>query len=234
MRGYLLVVLATGSVACKASTLSESRRVLEDHRVVMVNIHGGTHHHLRGSTAIQPFLLDLTPISSREYARCVDDGVCNPAQSDAQSKYCNLQYGEERAAHPINCLTYDQAVTFCGWRRARLPTADEWRWVAENRGLRTKYPWGRRAHPSPICKIRDEKSYATCPVGSGHATRDGVLDMGENVAEWVSVGKQEGAVMGTPPDERALSERKRDLSRTRFLSDVKGIGIGARCARDLP
>jgi len=201
----------------------------------MALIAGGRHHHLGKTVAVSSFFLDIAPVTVGEYASCVARGACTPARGSVQVECCNFAYGLERASHPINCVTYEQAVSFCRWRGARLPVASEWRWAAENRWRRTSYPWGRRPFPPRgTCVPLYVENYSTCPVRQGHSTVDGILGMGENVEEWVSLADGLGATMGNPPEpeSRALSERERDLSLSVYSPEYTGIRTGIRCARD--
>lgn len=202
----------------------------------MVRIAGGLHRHLGAKHVIKPFLLDVTEVTTGSYLLCVRDGACTPAPARdfSQSELCNLAHSASRSSHPINCVTYAQAAAFCRWRGARLPTANEWRWTAENRWRRTKFPWGNRPFSRHPCKpSKEDAPCVTCPAGSGHATRDGVLDMGENVAEWVSVEVERGAEMGIPAHGgRTLSEREMDPTEFMYSPDYLGAPLGFRCAND--
>ena len=122
------------------------------------------------------------------YAACVASGVCSPA---AAGPNCNAA-SRGRGAHPINCVTRDQASAFCTWRAARLPTEAEWE-VAARGPTQRRYPWGSQY---PSC------AYATMAVlyGAGCGTKhtsaageppedmswSGIRGLGSNVAEWTS------------------------------------------------
>ncbi len=235
MRASRTICLAIGAFSI-ASCMWPSTRIisateLELSRDDMVLIPEGRHRHMGRTIDIDPFFLDVNEVTTGAYLLCVRDGACSPTTTYLQGEYCNLPHGEERAHHPINCVKYEQAVAFCRWRNARLPSADEWRWAAENRGFRTKFPWGCRRSPPRTCI--PAQGFATCPVGGGYATRDGILDMGENVSEWVRTAENTGAEMGAPFERRALSERERDLSLDNYSPGFTGIDVGIRCARDL-
>ena len=58
---------------------------------------------------LAPYRLDATEVTVRAYTACVDDGVCTAAITGG---HCN--YGvSDRALHPINCVTFDQAAAYC-------------------------------------------------------------------------------------------------------------------------
>ena len=129
------------------------------------------------------FCLDRTPVTIDAYQFCVGSGVCTPAvQSD---KRCNRP-GTDRGDHPVNCVTWLQANNYCAFRRARLPTEEEWEFAARGAEGRA-YPWGDAApfeDGSPIQALTD----GTHPVGQRPetATPEGIQDLAGNVWEWTS------------------------------------------------
>lgn len=155
------------------------------------------------AVTVLDFLLDDIEVTAGAYAECVASGACTPADTDG---YCNAGKAD-RQNHPINCVDYSQAESYCRWRGGRLPTEAEWEYAARGSTNR-EYPWGA-AQPSPrllnacgsecvaAAKIRgqDWKSMysgddgwpETAPVGSYPDGKSpfGALDMAGNVWEWV-------------------------------------------------
>jgi formylglycine-generating enzyme required for sulfatase activity len=162
------------------------------------------------------FCLDLNEVTVADHAACVARGRCAQpvayAANDRLDQYrafCNWHRPAPRENHPINCVSFDQARTFCAKRGARLPTDVEWTWAATN-GSTTTFPWGTETPgaarvngcgaecpPAVIAATgRDEMKAAyagndgfgdTAPVGSFARgdNRWGVHDLAGNVAEFV-------------------------------------------------
>jgi len=112
------------------------------------------------------------------------------------ARYCNW-LSRQAGLSPA----YDEK-TWAADRRAdsfRLPTEAEWEYVATGRGEGREYPWGN-AVPRPMVHgnftgaaaldpptlMRSQEAQGTAVVGSfpQGASRDGILDLAGNVAEW--------------------------------------------------
>jgi formylglycine-generating enzyme required for sulfatase activity len=127
---------------------------------------------------LRPYLLDRTEVTVGQYSKCVKAGECTPAGTGSA---CNGN-NRERKSHPVNCVAWDQADTFCRWRGARLPTEAEWEFAARGTDGR-KYPWG---NDEPGIAQLHWQARETVPVG-GHpsgASPFGVLDLAGSVWEW--------------------------------------------------
>ena len=137
---------------------------------------------------LDAFRIDRTEVTVAQYAACVQDGVCSAANSDLWT--CN--WGKaERDDHPINCVDWKQARTYCRWAGKRLPTGAQWEKAARGTDGRL-YPWGD-AKASCRMAVMDDGgngcgSGGTMPVGSrpAGASPYGALDMSGNVYEWVA------------------------------------------------
>ena len=138
---------------------------------------------------LQPFLLDKTEVTAKAYKRCVDEHRCSAPPMKAG---CN--YGTAgRENHPINCVDWEQASTYCKAHGKRLPTEEEWEFSARGpKGI--KYPWGKGAPASQACwngdgnSVGKNKRESTCEVGvtTGDRSPFGILDLGGNVSEWTA------------------------------------------------
>ncbi len=124
-----------------------------------------------------------------------------PPESDAvwyspQGGASNI---ENLASHPVVQVSWYDAVLYCQWRGARLPTNAEWEKAA--RGVDGYlYPWGNSFDGTKLnycdtncVEINKDDAFndqyeRTAPVGSypDGASPYNVLDMSGNVSEWVS------------------------------------------------
>lgn len=179
----------------------------------MVPLAGGSYAMANGGpfVTVQPFCIDATEVTVTAYAACVKAGRCgedHPGQTTADGKHfsadarCNSGVNG-RGDHPMNCVDWAQAWTYCKAVGKRLPMEEEWEWAARGGDLGRTYPWGStapdvssRGPGSMLCwsaipaprpgeaamPMRD----STCPVGSfpeGDAP-GGIHDLLGNVWEW--------------------------------------------------
>ncbi|MBH25697.1 MAG: hypothetical protein CMH57_14845 [Myxococcales bacterium] len=137
------------------------------------------------------FWIDVHEVTVDAYAACVRAGECGePARTRTNSSYCNWGY-EDRGNHPINCVTWQQAVDFCEWKGRRLPTEAEWEKAARGTDGKT-YPWGEEKASCSRAVMDDGGDGCgedrTWEVGSKPegVSPYGAHDMAGNVWEWVS------------------------------------------------
>jgi formylglycine-generating enzyme required for sulfatase activity len=135
------------------------------------------------------FQIDRLEVTVAKYAACVKAGRCS-TDGLTDSELCN--WGKaDRTDHPVNCVDWNEASSYCQWAGMRLPTEAEWEKAA--RGDQAPvYPWGN-TEPSCRVAIMDDGGDgcardSTWPVGSrpGGASPYGALDMAGNVWEWVA------------------------------------------------
>lgn len=147
------------------------------------------------------FAIDRTEVSAAAYDACVQKKACTPAGT---GENCTAGIpGKER--HPINCITWSQADSYCRFADKRLPTEAEWEKAARG-GDQKKFVWGD-AWPPPANSGNfadrtavslkphwhaiggyDDGFAATAPVDSMPEARapQGNLHMAGNVAEWTA------------------------------------------------
>jgi len=136
------------------------------------------------TVAMESFLAGRYEVTVAQYRECVATGACLPAGDDSG---CNgPKTGTDR--HPINCVTWEDASSYCMWAGARLGSESEWEYAARGTDGR-KYPWGNQG---PTCllawtAVDNCAGPYTREVGSFPAGKSafGCMDMAGNVSEWI-------------------------------------------------
>jgi len=149
--------------------------------------------------------------------------------------------------HPVTKVTWNGAVRFASWRKARLPTEAEWEKAARGTaGL--AYPWGDTFLSEIVSCCGDSLRQ----IGSfpGGASPYGVMDMAGNAWEWVSDAWSADYYQQSPehdPDGPPFDGRYRVLRGGSYASNSHTMrcayrghhfpekfiaGVGFRCARD--
>jgi formylglycine-generating enzyme required for sulfatase activity len=208
------------------------------------------------AVTLDGFWMDRTEVTNAQYRRCVEAGVCRaPTTCD---------WGEptfddaSQADHPVGCVDWRGAQTYCEWAGARLPTEAEWEYAA--RGPEGNiYPWGHTFEGARLnhCDANCESPWAdetvddgyaeSAPVGSypDGASWCGALDLAGNVWEWVAdwLGPYPDEAQTNPTGpatgrERVLrgsswvydEERFRTSARDFIVPAERDSPIGFRCA----
>ena len=165
----------------------------------------------RHKATVSPFAMGKHEVTNREFERFdpkhrrFRDGyswrdgepVIYVSWRDA-ARYCNWLSTRAGLKAAYDEKTWAVELKADGFR---LPTEAEWEYVARGRGEGRKYPWGNEAPLSTTHgnfagdkaleinpTVRSVEAAGTTVVGSypAGASRDGVLDLAGNVAEWCS------------------------------------------------
>jgi formylglycine-generating enzyme required for sulfatase activity len=171
------------------------------------------------NVTLDAYCIDLYETTAKQYKACSDIGKCRRVTNEVdwpkitpQDKklYAPLcTFGKpELEEHPINCISWEMADTYCKAQDKRLPTEAEWEYATRGPDGRI-YPWGDEAPTSkhlnacgtecvawgkkngtPFTALypQDDGYAATAPVGKFEAgkSRFGPYDVVGNVWEWVS------------------------------------------------
>lgn len=178
---------------------------------------------------LKPYCIDRTEVTVAQYAECVAANACsdipltgskdddgdgkNDFEDDPgdplglQVKFwrenCGGPHQSRRQDHPMDCVFWIDAVTYCHHAGKLLPDATHWVWAANGAQRQPKtYPWGDESPQADHACWSGGGNAArpsTCPVGSvpKDATPQGVLDMAGNVPEWTTTSLD---MKGNPTD----------------------------------
>ena len=160
---------------------------------------GMTDEQPRHKVYLDGYWVDKTEITNAMYTDCVKAGNCSKPSS-------LIFYNDDAYAdHPVEYVSWNDAVNYCSWAGRRLPTEAEWEKVSTwdpYANQQRVYPWGNDYECSrgnfddeteldaslmPDGKVGCDGFVRSAPVGSfpNGASVYGALDLGGNVWEWV-------------------------------------------------
>ncbi|MBW1808971.1 MAG: formylglycine-generating enzyme family protein [Deltaproteobacteria bacterium] len=141
------------------------------------------------SVTVPAFEIMKTEVTILQYKECHLEEICTGIYGGND---CN-QKNDGLEKHPVNCASWQQAVTFCDWAGGRLPTEAEWEYAARN-GSQDEYPWGDEQATCEFAVMKDPEAVgsgcnplhtqAVCSKSAGNSNL-GLCDMAGNVFEWV-------------------------------------------------
>ncbi len=172
---------------------------------------------------LNAFLIDRYEVTAGQYEQCVDAGAC---EFNGFSSNWHNTYQNNMDNHPVNQITWQEAVDYCTWKDKRLPTEAEWE--KASRGTDGAiYPWGNAPRVDCTYAIIYEDApiggggngcgtNQTWPVGSTPAgvSPYGLHDTMGNVWEWVS-DYYSASFYDTPPESGWVNPTGPDTGDTR-------------------
>jgi hypothetical protein len=198
------------------------------------------------TVTLQPFELDATAVTVRDFRRFVDSTQYKTDAEIAGFGYAvvgeSLQPvsgGSWRNAikqHPVSDdspvvgVTFRDAEAYCRARKQRLPTEDEWEYVARGPERHT-FPWGDSVAPATRTSPDPPRASDGSPGGIGGRYRG----LSGNVWQWVDTNSAGGTKIlkggswlePNPANRRAATQRMEQPTRADADS-------GFRCARSVP
>jgi formylglycine-generating enzyme required for sulfatase activity len=103
---------------------------------------------------------------------------------------------DDRADHPVVQISWQDAVAYCAWAGARLPTEAEWEYAARGGLEGAVFPWGSDLEPNgehrmnvwqgtfPNKNTLDDGYLGTAPVDAFAPNGFGLFNMTGNAWEW--------------------------------------------------
>jgi formylglycine-generating enzyme required for sulfatase activity len=169
-----------------------------------------------------------------------DDSSCAPLEEAFAT--CALCQNPKDIAMAL--VTWSDANAYCRAHGKRLPSEEEWEYVATGAGRGWTYPWGDEAPDnSRLCWSRDGGfrlepcTRGAFPAGAGFG---GILDLAGGVYEWTASGES-----GSYASPRTAASRiirgglwsyddvttYRSPSRQSYPISTRSVATGFRCAR---
>lgn len=161
----------------------------------------------RKDVVLANFDMDKTEVTAAQFHECRVSGRCSwdvglvgwpkfPPEDEARWCTTTLDYGARkpirgREAHPMNCISQQEAEMYCAANGKRLPTAAEWEYAARSRNPEYYCPWAPPedvSKDSPACRHELVDGHGLHPacVEPAQNTEQGLCDMLWNVAEFVT------------------------------------------------
>jgi formylglycine-generating enzyme required for sulfatase activity len=193
---------------------------------------------------LRPFDLDAAPVTVREFRAFIDaTGYKTTAEAEgvayavAAGELVPVRGGSWRNAvnrsspseeEAVVGVSFVDAAAYCTFRNARLPSEDEWEYVARGPERRT-FPWGEGSAPAPISNNNPPLAAAGPAEGIGGRYRG----LSGNVWQWVDTDVAARKVLKGGSWLEANPANQRAATRRYELPNRADTASGFRCARSV-
>lgn len=155
-----------------------------------------TFHMDRGQVSNADYLEFVTAVPRWRRSRAAD---LFAADSYLDHWHSDLDTGPDQGSRPVTHVSWFAASAYCQWRDARLPTEDEWEYVARA-GMPEAASKRRQRAYELFAWYSDPRAENLPAAGSGPADALGIHDMHGLVLEWVEDYRSS---LGPPGDDYA-------------------------------
>jgi formylglycine-generating enzyme required for sulfatase activity len=194
---------------------------------------------------LSPFLLDATAVTVDEFAKFVAATQYKTQAEDAGQAYAlngvtlrALRGGNWRnavgkqpapPASAVVAVSFRDAQRYCQSKQQRLPTEDEWEYVARG-PERHVFPWGDDVTPA----VAKSETRPGASDGLAGGIADSYFGMSGNVWEWVDTRVADKTILKGGSWLETNPANKRSAARRSDSPDRADSDSGFRCAKSVP